>query len=391
MKGSLTSDTTASEIDAATAAEGRYQALPLKTVIWGEGSRFRIGEELDRLRKARALLITTKSLEAEGDLLRGLIGALQHRFCGLAQTVPAHVPLTSVLAIAEHARQSDIDVLVAFGGGSVIDAAKAVSHVLSNEQDRAPLVGAVPTTLSGAEFSHFFGMTEKDGAETFKRSFAEISATPALVVLDPAVTAATPEALWLSSGIKALDHAIEGLLCSPTPQITDTLALAGIQRMVRALSSPEWRAVPVRLEAQLAAWSCYFAAANVQFGLSHRIGHVLGGSFGVPHSLTSCITLAPVMEAFAAIDPQRLNTIAAALDQADSCAGHGSTDPWEAALRLRELVIRLRLPTRLQDIGFAQSKTLKVAALVAERYPAAAERLGPGWRQELPRLIEAMY
>ena len=69
MKGSLTSDTTASEIDAVTAAEGRYQALPLKTVIWGEGSRFRIGEELDRLRKPRALLITTKSLEAEGGLL----------------------------------------------------------------------------------------------------------------------------------------------------------------------------------------------------------------------------------------------------------------------------------------------------------------------------------
>lgn len=389
MRTSPITDPQASDHDAAGLIGGRYQALPLKAVVWGEGSRTRLGVELDRLGKNRALVITTRSLQTEGRLLQELTGILDHRFCGLGKTVPAHVPLASVLAIAEQVRQDNIDAIIAFGGGSVIDAAKAAVHVLADGKGRHPLIAAVPTTLSGAEFSHFFGVTEEGSHGVFKRSFACAAATPALVVLDPAVTEATPEALWSSSAIKALDHAIEGLVFSPAAPVTDVVALAGIRRMTRVLSSSDRYSSRLRMEAQLAAWSCFFAAANMQFGLSHRIGHVLGGSFRIAHSLTSGVTLAPVLDAFATLEPVRLRMVANALHPADR--NDGSEQAGDAAARLRDLVVGLRLPTRLRELGLGSTDVQQVATRVAEQYPDAAERLGPAWRRDLTRLIETMY
>lgn len=129
--------------------------------------------------------------------------------------LPAHVPSDAVERAAATARELGADALVSFGGGSVIDATKAVAARLADDDGRQLPHFAVPTTLSGAEFADHYGVTEfHDGAAT-KRTHTREDVTPVAVVLDGALTAATPGPLWAGSGAKALDHAVEGLICNP--------------------------------------------------------------------------------------------------------------------------------------------------------------------------------
>ncbi|MGH8422128.1 MAG: iron-containing alcohol dehydrogenase, partial [Pseudomonas fluorescens] len=248
---------------------------------------------------------------------------------------------------------------------------------------------ALSTTLSGSEFSHYFGVTGTDNSgATFKQSHVEAHATPAVVILDPELTLATPPRLWASSGIKAIDHAIEGLLCPGFRPTTDAVALTGIRAMAAALPSANVReALHERLMCQVAAWQCYFAPATIRFGLSHRIGHVLGGTYGVPHSVTSCITLAPVMRAFAELESSKLTVIAAAL----SPGQHLAVNPTTAADRLHDLVVQLDLPVRLRDVGIDRKDLSAIASLVARHYPGEVERLYPDARTGLGGLLEKMF
>jgi hypothetical protein len=125
---------------------------------------------------------------------------------------------------------------------------------------RLPVHLAVPTTLAGAEFAHYFGITETHGEVTVKRSQARRETTPAAVVLDAALTAAAPHRLWAGSGIKVLDHAVETLLNNPPRPILDAVCLQGIRRMASSLvpsTRPGPESLPFRQDAQLAAWECY--------------------------------------------------------------------------------------------------------------------------------------
>ena len=189
-----------------------------------------------------------------------------------------HVPDYAVAAATARAQDLNADVLVCFGGGSVIDAGKAVAAFIAAKTNAHIDIVSLPTTLSGAEVTHYYGITETRSGSHYKRSYADPTVTPASAILDPELTVATPDELWLSSGIKALDHAIEGLLNSAPRPIIDPVALAGIRTMSQML--PQARSVdamPARLACQLAAWQCFYAPANTHMGLSHRIGHVLGG------------------------------------------------------------------------------------------------------------------
>jgi alcohol dehydrogenase class IV len=369
-------------------------------VVWGEGALDGLGEELRGAGAQRVLLLTTASLVREGGLLRRVESALGplpfERFAGLA----AHVPADGVRAAVERYRQFGADAIVTFGGGSVIDAGKALAGVLVDEGERSPYHVALPTTLSGSEFSHYYGVTGEpapDGAGgpvLFKKSHAREETTPAAVFLDPRLTAATPDKLWSSTAIKALDHAVEGLLSPGERPITDALALLGIRNMSVALPRSLDPAAPeARLACQLAAWECYFAPASTGLGLSHRIGHVLGGTFGVPHGLTSCVTLVPVMRAMAGVTPGELYLIADALSPKRllDVESPGTSDPTEAAGRLESLVASLGLPTRLRDLGIVRGDVPRIAALVSGSYPEAVARLGEDADAGFAFLMESMW
>jgi alcohol dehydrogenase class IV len=261
--------------------------------------------------------------------------------------------------------KSRSDVPIAFGGGSVIDAAKGLATDVGRHRRRVPPIVALPTTLFGAEFAHVYGVLTETDQGPFKRSRADPTVAPEIIFLDSELTQSTPETLWLSSGIKALDHAIEGLLSAAERPINDTIALAGIARMVVSLPRSLSLGLGARLEAQFAAWMCYFAPATIRVGLRHRIGYILGANFQVRHSLTSCVTLASVMRAFATLEPQKLARIASALSIPEP-------DPKAASFIIDRLVRNLGLPRCLRDLGLDAEVTPRIARLVRNFFPRIA-------------------
>lgn len=379
---------------------GYHNVLPTCRVVWGTGAVTCLADEARLAGMSRVLLLTTQSLSREQSLLASVEETLGPLLAEHFDQVTAHVPTESVKAAMARCRARQVDGLITFGGGSVIDTGKAVVAELVRDGNPRIRHLALPTTLSGAEFSHFYGVTDLQEfddsrrASPFKRSFAKVATTPAVVLLDPGLTVATPDALWSSSGIKALDHAIEGLVGSGHQPITTPLALVGIRGIATSLAASRDReAIETRLHCQIAAWQCYFAPATIRLGLSHRLGHVLGGSYHVPHSLTSCITLAPVMRTLAKAVPGKLAAIANALSSEQPLVLEPVPDvqPLEAASRLETLIASLGLPTRLQDVGIRRSDLPAICDLMVHHYPDEVAQLGTDAILTLTTLLEEMW
>jgi alcohol dehydrogenase len=169
--------------------------------------------------------------------------------------------------------------------------------------------------------------------------------------------------LWLSTGIRALDHAVETLYAPGTHPINDILALEAIRKLFTYL--PRSKAHPddlnARTELQLAAWMSFFGEVNTRMGLSHNLGRRIGASYDVPHGITSCILLPHVMRALAPRHVQPLLRITQALQLTDD-----KSDDLKAALgaadAVQGLVRRLGLPQHLQDVGVEASELHKIAA-----------------------------
>ena len=268
---------------------GTHSFLPTRRVHFGAGSLEHLGDEAGSY--SRAFVITGRTLSEKTDLVRRIEGLLGEKYAGTFAGMGQHTPGSAVENAVEQAGDAGADLLVSFGGGSVIDGTKAVAVKLGY-----PAQVAIPTTLSAAEWAHLIGVT--DEAAGRKSGFADPKAVPPVVILDPDLTLATPERLWLSTGIRALDHAVEGFLYGGEHPITDVTGLEGASRLMNYLprSKQEPDNTEIRLELQLAAWLAYFAPLNTPMGLSHALGRRIGASYNVPHGITSCVTLAPSLE-----------------------------------------------------------------------------------------------
>jgi maleylacetate reductase len=218
-----------------------------------------------------------------------------------------------------------------------------------------PAQVAIPTTLSGAEWANRTGVTDESVSR--KRGFADPKTVPRVVVLDPEATVFTPEKLWLSTGIRALDHAVEGVLYGGDHPVTDVTGLEGARRLMEylPLSKREPEDLDVRLELQLAAWLSYFGPANTPMGLSHELGRRIGASYEVPHGITSCITLAPSLRlAKKRVQDLRWNELSGAL---------GGEPP----ARVSSLVRELGLPDRLREVGVPEEDLEDIAGEYGDR------------------------
>ena len=319
---------------------GTHTFLPTERVHFGAGSLEKIREEARS--SDRAFVVTGRTLYEKTDLIRRVEALLGEKHAGTYSGVGQHTPGSSVERTTEAARGSDL--LLSVGGGSVIDGTKAVARKLGY-----PTHVAVPTTLSGAEWAHRVGVT--DEASGRKGGFVDPGAVPPVVILDPEVTLFTPERLWLSTGIRALDHAVEGLLFGGEHPITDVTGVEGARRLLHYLprSREEPEDVEVRMELQIAAWLAYFGPFNTPMGLSHGLGRRIGASYGVPHGYTSCVTLAPSLEFAKNRAPEdRWRRLEEALG--------GDPDS-----RVATLVQDLGLPHRLRDVGVPEDDLETIA------------------------------
>jgi maleylacetate reductase len=290
----------------------------------------------------RAFIITGRSLNEKTGLISLVEALLGSRHAGTFTGIGQHTPGGAVERAAVEAETADL--LVGVGGGSVIDGTKAVARELGYPQQVA-----IPTTLSGAEWANRAGVTDERSGR--KRGFADPKTVPRVVVLDPEATVFTPEKLWLSTGIRALDHAVEGFLFGGDHPITDVTGLEGARRLMEylPLSKREPEDLETRLELQLAAWLSYFGPANTPMGLSHELGRRIGASYDVPHGITSCTILAPSLQVVQQrVQDERWSRLSEALDG-------------EPPERVSSLVEELGLPGRLREVGVPEEDLEDIA------------------------------
>jgi maleylacetate reductase len=311
--------------------------------------------------------LASASLFRQTDLVHQLQAVLGKRCVGVFHEMPAHTPRIAVVKAAQQAQLAQADLILTLGGGSITDAGKMVTLCMSNGIDSpenldrlatkvhadgrierpeflAPTVPCtvISTTLSAGEFSALAGCT--DTVKGMKENFLHPKASPRSVILDPALTLHTPEWLWLSTGIRAVDHAVEDL-CSintqPISQATSFQALRLLGRGLRAVKKDPAN-LEARLDCQLGAWmSIIGSSAGVQKGASHGIGHVLGGTAGVPHGYTSCVMLPHVLRFNQSVNEAQQRLVSEALG-----------DPHKPACDVvSELIAQLGLPSTLREVG----------------------------------------
>ena len=345
---------------------GTHRYFLQERVIYGKPAADAVAEEVAGANARRVFLTTTRSLAGDGGLAAAIAHALGERHAGTFAGISAHSPRDAVIAGAAQAREAGADLLVAVGGGSVIDATKvmllALWHRLGDvdaldawrgargvDPSRRPpghenaiRMVAVPTTYSAAEFTYIAGVS--DTRRRVKELYGHPLFTPQAVVLDPAATLPTPLTLLLSTGMKAVDHAVERLCMLETNPYSDATAAEALRLLGRALPAIKEKpaALEPRLEGQLGMWlSITGAASGVGTAVSHAIGHTLGGSYGIPHGITSCLTLPAALRWNSPVTADRQRRVSALLGAPDR----------PASTVVADLVVRLGLPTRLRDVG----------------------------------------
>jgi len=353
---------------------GEYTFLPQEHVLFGAGSLEGLAGEVERVGGRRVLVITGRSLATRTTVIDVVTRALGPLHVATFDGIGEHAPREGVARAVAAARAHAADTLVSVGGGSPIDAAKAVALELSGDGDGGAGAGvipphiAIPTTLSAAEFSHLAGVTDEaggPGTRPAKAGFADSRVAPRGVILDAALTLSTPERLWLSSGIRALDHAVETLYAPGTHPIEDVLALEAIRRLFHYLPLSKDRPddLDARTELQLAAWMSFFGEVNTPMGLSYNLGRRMGATYGVPHGVTSCVTLAPVMRFMATRDAGHMAAIARiGRAIAGDVVGDDPRAAQAAVDAVGDLVTRLGLPARLHEVGVEAGDIPAIAA-----------------------------
>src|SRR5438132_3694541 len=283
-----------------------------RVIHWGRGSVAQLSAELQRLEIRRVALVTTRSLLEVLDRLPAKPDA--------TIVISQHAPHSQIDAGVEEASSAGADGVVSFGGGSVIDAAKIISVRLADGGGRALPHLAIPTTLSVAELAAGAGYTNEAGDNAGTRDPRLLVET---VIYDAELTLGTPMDLWLSTGIRALDHAVEGFLADGEHPFNDVMALESIRRLFeslpRAKSDP--KDLDVRTENQVAAWFSFTLPGASASGLSHMMGKQIGARYGIPHGVTSCLLLPHVMRYLTALKPERMQVLAAATGAGHDAAG----------------------------------------------------------------------
>jgi alcohol dehydrogenase class IV len=358
-------------------------------VVHGAGAVARVPQLVDELEGQRVMIITGRTLATATPLIDAFASALGSRHAATFARMGAHAPRADIDDAFAAARAARADMLVGYGGSSVTDATKIVALRLVEAGDRAGIAQIhVPTTLSSGEWTPAAGMTgDVPGVKTY---VADPRMAPFAIVLDPEVTVMTPAELWLSTGMKVVDHACEMLWGPRSHPFTDTLAQDALGRIRRSL--PVTRADPedlaARLDCQLAGWMSMAGIVNVRVHLSHTLGHQIAARWGVGHGITSCITLPPVLRFMAAENPDGVRRVADAFD-VDSNR-EITVVAADAAGAIAELVAGLGLPARLRDVGAHREDF----AAVADATVAAGRATGyepRGGTDALLELLAAMW
>lgn len=263
-----------------------YEALPMR-VVFGAGSLAQVPAEVDRLGLRRVLVLSTPRGR---ELAEQVAASLGHAAAGVFDQAREHVPIETAEAARAAAKDAGADGCLAIGGGSTIGLGKAIAL-----ESGLPVI-AVPTTYAGSEMTSVWGLTA-DGRKQTGRNPAVL---PRSVVYDPELTAELPVGVSVTSGFNAIAHAVEALYAPDASPIISLMAEEGVRSLLPALpilaaagpGTPDARSRALR-----GAWLCGACLGATTMSLHHKLCHVLGGTFGLPHAATHTVML-PYVAAF---------------------------------------------------------------------------------------------
>ena len=370
-----------------TLLQGEFDPTVPSRIVFGNGKVDFLKEEVRKLGGKRVLVLSGKTVAEKTDSVRRVNDALGDMSAGVYSNLPQRAPLSSAVEAANLAVAQGVDTLVGVGGSTISDASRMIAVLmaegitteaqlrqLGEDQDMMlspnlegktlPLQVSIPTTLSAGEFNMGGGNVLDDQAG-HKIRVRSTRLYADLIMMDAVMTKGTPDWLWLSTGVKALDHCIERLYTTGNQPAIDAPILAAAEVLFTHLpksresdNDPE-----ARLQCLVAAWMSMMGAPNFATGLSHAIGHIIGVHYSVGHGYTSCVTQPYVMEFNRPVSAakQALLARSAGLDT----RGLSEEAAAKAAARaVDDFVLGLGMPHRLRELEIPEEDLPKIAELV---------------------------
>jgi alcohol dehydrogenase class IV len=342
----------------------RVLPIPQPLLMVGPGSSARLGEAIADFGHRKLLVVTDEVIVRLG-LMQPLLDALVARgtpFVVFDRITP-DAPIPLVEAGIDVFLEEDCDALLAFGGGSVMDAAKAIALSAANDKHPRELVGyfkglhapapiyAVPTTAgTGSEVT--VAAVISDPEHERKLVIADTRIVPRMAALDATLMTGLPASVTAATGMDALTHAVEAFIGGWGTAFTDRMALAAVRMIVENLPRAVADGQDLAAREKMALASTYaglaFTRANV--GNVHALAHQLGGRYHTPHGLANALMLAPVLRFSQTAAQDQLAELAVHVK-----LGHVGEPPEQLAQRFVEAVAgmnpALGLPTRLDALS----------------------------------------
>lgn len=319
-----------------------YTGLPSR-VVFGAGKVLQINEEAELLGIERALVLTTPQQVDTGEMVADILGV---KAAGIFSGAAMHTPIEITQAAMKAYYEADADGLISIGGGSTIGLGKAIA--LRNDAHQIVL----PTTYAGSEMTTILGQTDKGEKVTQK----SLKVLPETVIYDVDFTVSLPPALSVTSGINAMAHAVEALYAKSTNPILSVFAEQGISALMSAL--PVIVKTPSDLEARTralyGAWLCAVCLGSGGVALHHKLCHVLGGSFDLPHAETHTVVLPHALAYNAPAVQPAMDVLSRAT---------GTTNPAQAFFDLAE---QSGVPISLKALGMPEDGITRAADIACK-------------------------
>lgn len=306
-------------------------------VIFGAGRISELNMEVERLGLSRVIVVCTATKVKTGELLSNLLGS---RCCAVYPRAVMHVPHGIVDQACEYVQEEAVDGCVAVGGGSSIGLAKAIAL-----RTKIPIL-AVPTTYAGSEMTPIWGITTAAGKAIGRHP----DVLPRSVLYDPELTLTLPPAASAVSGINALAHAAEALYAPDISPISDAMATEAARLLYTALPTVVGNPVDIasRNTALCGAWLAGACLAITTMSLHHKLCHIIGGAFNLPHAETHAVILPRVLEYNLPASTHAFGALSTALNHPDPVAATYA------------VISDLGAPQSLRDLGMPKAAVDRV-------------------------------
>ena len=394
--------------------QGEYQPAVPSRVIFGRSRVDGLRKEVENLGGKRVLLLSGKTVAEKTDAVRRTAAGLGDTLIGTFSGLTQRAPIEAAVEVTRMALNAGADTLVGVGGSTISDAARMIGVMMAleiNTVDRLrelereydgvlspdltgnqlPWQVSIPTTLSAGEFNMGGGniLDDRAGHKIWVRHPGLYAH---LIVLDPEMTAGTSDWLWLSTGVKALDHCIERLYTTGNQPAIDAPILSAAEMLFNDLarSGESHHDLDARLRCLMAAWMSMMGAPNFNTGLSYAIGHVIGVRYAVGHGYTSCVTQPYVMEYNRPVSAakQALLARSAGIDT----RGMSDEAAAEAAARaVDDLILGMGMPHRLRELEIPREDLPAIAEEVLLDRPAQTNAIPMTRVEQVMEVLEMAF